>query len=104
MENLLCDLGDVLSVLPAGEHVGERKRFQSCMNQVGFWRLLFILPCRDAKNIRGEQKKVKMAQTSLSKHIPLLQCIHTDGYFRDLTADLLWKSGQGVIFSHLTKF
>lgn len=60
MENLLCDLSDVLSVLPAGEHVSECKWLQSGMNQVGFRRLLLILCCGD------REQKFKMAQISLS--------------------------------------
>lgn len=42
----LCDLGHVLSVLPAGEHVGEGQRLQTSMDQIRLLGLLLILLCR----------------------------------------------------------
>lgn len=39
----LGDLSDVLSVLPAGEHVGEGEGLQAGVDQVRFGGLLFIL-------------------------------------------------------------
>lgn len=41
----LSDLSNVLSVLPAGEHVGEGEGLQSSMDQVRFGGLLLILFC-----------------------------------------------------------
>ena len=41
----LSDLSDVLSVLPAGEHVGEGERLQTGVDQICFGRLLLILFC-----------------------------------------------------------
>lgn len=56
VKNLLGDLSDVFSVLPAGEHVSKCKWLQSCMNQVGLWRLLFVLLCTDTKTQSKESK------------------------------------------------
>lgn len=42
----LSDFCDVLSVLPAGKHVGEGERLQTSVDQVRFRRLLLILFCR----------------------------------------------------------
>lgn len=41
----LCDLSDVLPVLPAGEHVGEGERLQACVDQVRFRWLPFVFLC-----------------------------------------------------------
>lgn len=41
----LSDLSDVLSVLPAGEHVGEGEGLQTSVDQVCFGGLLLILFC-----------------------------------------------------------
>ena len=41
-----CDLGNVLSVLPAGKHISERQGLQARVDQVRFrWRLLDIFSC-----------------------------------------------------------
>lgn len=42
----LCDLSNVLSVLPTGKHIGERQGLQTSVDQVRFGgRLLDIFPC-----------------------------------------------------------
>lgn len=85
VKNLLGDLSDVFSVLPAGEHVSKCKWLQSCMNQVGLWRLLFVLLCTYTKTQRAKSQK----GTNISfKHILFLQYTYTESCSCDLTADL----------------
>lgn len=46
----LSDLSDVLSVLPAGEHVGEGERLQAGVDQIRLLRLLLVLLCEEISN------------------------------------------------------
>lgn len=64
----LCDLSDVLPMLPAGEHVGEGQRLQACVDQVRFGRLpLIFLCCSKPVTLdqfeQGKPVKVEVKQT-----------------------------------------
>lgn len=58
-----CDLSHILSVLPAGKHVGESERLQTSVDQIWLLRLGLVLLCR-----RGTIRKSQHYWNNFSSH------------------------------------
>lgn len=71
----LCDLSHIFSVLPAWKHVCEGERLQPGVNQIGFLLFLLIGLCRRGKPASNTSVEMILLQEALKKPADLLQMI-----------------------------